>query len=520
MKKFASIIFGLIFILILYSQAAAEEFDKKFVISKDIKNCLFQIYWDNKSALADVTLTAPDGKAYDKNSTNYHSTEGLVWIAIDTASAGEWSVKINGSNLGKINLEAGAMPDYIKITAFDVKQASNNEFDISWNVSNPSGSISFNVYADKNKSGNGGQLVAQFSGEATGSTRIGIGNIDTGEYYIYLQVMDSMQVPDTKYSSAYYKIVNPNSPAKLGNITCGVLNNEVYAKWDDLQEGAEYKFMLFNKGEAAPFFETTTTDSWYTYPMSSDTKNIELAVAEIRNGVIGDYERQNLNTEIKLDYKIQFPDKQNINYKTIKISTSFKKPLLMSIFVNDAILIDKTDKAGDYSLDMRDGENKVSVAIQDDRGNIKTEEKIFYVDTYPPQLQLTTDLDGKRVKTSAVFISGKTEPAATVNIGGNNVKTDKAGSFVQKVILHPGTNKIVVVSRDMAGNESEIVSMVTYDIFGSLTFYIIAGSAVFLGLAVYYLVILIKIKKRKRSSNDLQAGNDSGKGGESNEKNG
>lgn len=507
MKNKTFVLFELVLILFFSIPAHAAEYEERFVINKEINRCMFQIYWENKDETANVVLISPEGTVFDKSNKNYHSTEGLVWITVDVASPGEWVIKVDGNNLGSINYQAGSIPEYVRIADFNVTQVNSNEFDISWNVVNSYGTLNFFVYADRNNSGYGGIKVEQFLGESSGTRRIKIDNIDTGEYFLYIKVMDSMEIPDSRYSESYFKIVNPDAPQKLSNLVYGVFNDGVYAKWDALLDNAEYKFMLFKKGVAMPFFETVTADNWFVYPALVDAQNIELAVAGIKNGKVGDYERFNVNKDINLKYKIEFPQNDVINSKSIRLFADFEKPILMSIYINDKMVIEKTNKAGDYRIDLTEGENTVGVVMVDDRGNIKSEEKSFYVDTYPPQLNILTDLDGKRVTTPSVFITGKTEPSAALSINNDSVTVDNNGSYSYKAKLLPGSNTIAITAKDIAGNESKIILKVEFDFFGSPIFYIIAGLAIFIGLAIYYLIVFIRIKReiKLKNNSDIKA---------------
>lgn len=505
MKKVICALLCTAILLFSYLTVYSSGYEKKFVIDNEIRGCMFQIYWENKNAVGEVQLISPDGTTYKKDNPNYHSTEGLVWINIDVAAAGEWTVKVDGDNLGKIRLEAGTMPDYIKVTQFSASQISNSEFDISWNVTNSTEAIEFSVFADNRNSGNGGTRIAQFVEGASGTRKINIDSIDSGEYYLYIQAVDTMQVPDIQYTKSYYKIVNPNAPAKLNNISYGMLNNESYAKWDSAPDVTGYKFMMFNENESMPFFETTITDNWYTYPITPEeqNKNIELAVAGVRNGLAGDYERFKIISKANLSYKVDFGKSEYINSRSQMIPISYEEPILMSIYINDAAYIINSDKPGDYRVDLLDGENKVRVVFTDGKGNIKTEEKIYYVDTYPPQLQVNTDLDGKHVTNPTVVVSGKTEPAAVLNINGKAVEVDDKGNYNSKVGLIPGKNTIEIKAKDVAGNESAILLEVTFDVFGSAVFYIVIGSLVFTGLTIYYLVIYIRaVRKDNKGGND------------------
>lgn len=482
----------------------ATEFEKKFNIDKELSKCMFQIYWDNKSALGEVELTSPEGKVYDEKHPTYGSMEGLVWITLDVAVAGEWKVKVKGENLGKIEIQTGTQPKYIRITEFKASQTEANKFKITWDVSHINGSARFAVYASKENKGYGGTKIAEFVDGASGSRVISAENIDAGQYYLCMEAIDDLEVPDIKYTEKPYKIVSLSAPTKLKNISYGMIDRDVYAKWPLVTGITEYKFMIFKENEHIPFFETITEDNWFSYPVEEELKNqnIEFAVAAVKNGVMGDYERFSFKSKVDLKYKVDLKASGNINSKSLKVGTEFEKPIKMSVYINDEAYVEDSNKSGNYNVNLLDGENKVGIVFKDDKGNIKTEERNYYVDTYAPQLTIDTDLDGKRVSTSTVVVSGKTEPASTLSVNGQATTVDKEGNYSTEVKLSPGENSIEIKAKDVSGNESVILLTVTCDVIGNIIFYAGIGLFIFLTLSGYYGVIFIKAIRRDKKANE------------------
>jgi hypothetical protein len=84
------------------------------------------------------------------------------------------------------------------------------------------------------------------------------------------------------------------------------------------------------------------------------------------------------------------------------------------------------------------------------------------VDTLPPFLDITYPAQELLVNTTSVEVTGRTEPGCTVRIDGEPVPF-YLGQFSAEVNLQEGTNEILVMARDPAGNINSSLVRVTRD---------------------------------------------------------
>jgi hypothetical protein len=227
---------------------------------------------------------------------------------------------------------------------------------------------------------------------------------------------------------------------------------------------------------------------------------IDVAVAIVKDELSGPYTRITVSTNVDFNVRVDLPEQKVLNTNTMNVPVEFPEGYKLDVFINNAYFIEGATKTGDYAVTLADGENHVGFVVTDEKGNKKSFEEIYYVDTYPPQLQITTNLDGKRVTTFTVLVAGKTEPVATVNVNGHDIAVDDHGNYHQQVRLKPGRNTITITAMDAAENESIILMTVTLDILGSAMFYLIAGSIIFIVLAIYYLLMFIRAGRKNRKT--------------------
>ena len=80
------------------------------------------------------------------------------------------------------------------------------------------------------------------------------------------------------------------------------------------------------------------------------------------------------------------------------------------------------------------------------------------VDTVPPPLKLANLADGDKLKDADLTLQGVTEPGATVQFADSNdvVTADPGGGFTLHRQLAHGENRLRIIARDAAGNETTV----------------------------------------------------------------
>lgn len=76
--------------------------------------------------------------------------------------------------------------------------------------------------------------------------------------------------------------------------------------------------------------------------------------------------------------------------------------------------------------------------------------------TGAPFLQVLQPQDQTNLTTPSVYVSGRTDPEAKVNINNQEIQTDVNGKFSQEIKLTDGSNTIVITSTGKSGKVSKI----------------------------------------------------------------
>lgn len=136
--------------------------------------------------------------------------------------------------------------------------------------------------------------------------------------------------------------------------------------------------------------------------------------------------------------------------------------------------ITKTKSGNTYSCSytppeiLADGAHTIAVDASDHDGNEAIQKSIsFKIDTVPPELSVTSPVDGFITNQSSVTVSGTTNDVTsspvTLTVNGASVQVYDDGTFSTTVSLVTGENEITVVATDGAGRSTTVTRTVTVD---------------------------------------------------------
>lgn len=113
---------------------------------------------------------------------------------------------------------------------------------------------------------------------------------------------------------------------------------------------------------------------------------------------------------------------------------------------------------------LEEGENTIQAVAIDQAGNESQPSKSLLIvqDREPPELLIESTEDEAVVSEERIAIVGQTEKGAILTINGQRVILDSEGKFNYPLRLSEGENRVLIIARDAAGNESKIEKKVEY----------------------------------------------------------
>lgn len=80
----------------------------------------------------------------------------------------------------------------------------------------------------------------------------------------------------------------------------------------------------------------------------------------------------------------------------------------------------------------------------------------------PPNLAVIGPANGSIAYDNTITLRGATEPATTVSVNGQTIKSDEQGNFAESIALAPGVNTIVVSAKKKHGKVTEDTRHIIY----------------------------------------------------------
>ncbi len=113
-----------------------------------------------------------------------------------------------------------------------------------------------------------------------------------------------------------------------------------------------------------------------------------------------------------------------------------------------------------FSLNLNDGENKLSFVAKDPAGNESQRTQTYKVifDDEEPKLEISSPSDGAEFFGSSerqATLQGLTEPEIELTINDRPIKVEDNGSFTYATTLNEGENTFNIKAVDKAGNTTE-----------------------------------------------------------------
>lgn len=137
----------------------------------------------------------------------------------------------------------------------------------------------------------------------------------------------------------------------------------------------------------------------------------------------------------------------------------------VTLFVDDVpfrTVTSGSDGSADIDLGLAmEGSYRVTAVMEMPTGerSVPSPAYVLVVDRTSPSLLLTSPSE-PQVAGKSIRVAGRTEPGVTLELNGKSVTVDQAGDFEQILQLVPGSNSLLLVATDRAGNSIKLQSVI------------------------------------------------------------
>lgn len=148
--------------------------------------------------------------------------------------------------------------------------------------------------------------------------------------------------------------------------------------------------------------------------------------------------------------------------KTINLSGFTEPSSTVRLFANGPEIMQTTsDNDGKFSflsIKLIEGQNILFAKSTAPNKEESEKSDTLYIayDIQKPVVLISSPKDGERIENvdSRVTVKGNVNEDATINVNAHNAVVDNSGNFQALISLKDGDNKIMVIAKDVAGNEA------------------------------------------------------------------
>ncbi len=155
------------------------------------------------------------------------------------------------------------------------------------------------------------------------------------------------------------------------------------------------------------------------------------------------------------------------NSAELKITGAADAKTIIELFQNNNSLGTKVSQDNgnfQFEITLHNGENAFTVQAISTAGkksSLSPIYRVFYL-TKPPKLEFMDFKDSLEVKETPYILQGTTDPLTTVTANDRLIFVDRDGNFKYNLNLNSGENKIIMIAKDKAGNETKKEIIIKY----------------------------------------------------------
>lgn len=471
---------------------AANTREVSVYLYRDYPDCVFFVSWENADQPASISIKTPGGTMIQANDQNAEFGKGKALINVGTANSGYWKVYVTGEDLGMISVSGGsknsASSQYNAIRSFEA-DVSDGYINFKWDVITENDTVSLYINATQGGYYGTYTLWQDYSASRSGSASVSTDKLQTGLYRFTIQVYDGRGNYTLSTEKPLY-IKHPQAPAKLEDIRVGSVDGELFATWAPQGDG-HYVVTLYDFDTLAVITTDWVYGNFYTIELPDDTEKVKFSVAYAGDEAYGEFDVYEVIYAVPAG-TITFPDYSSTREDVILVNVDCPPDVTAGVYLDGTLLIEDAG-AGDYELNLSEGEHEVLAYLKDKYGNIKTFTKIINVDKTPPVVSLNY-ADSIRTTNDHIILEGMTEPNAVVAVNGIEHKLD-SGKFTAKIKLEKGVNPITITAYDLAGNKSvKTITVNKENANGDNWIIYTVPGALFLALTAWYIYLNRKQK--------------------------
>ncbi len=244
----------------------------------------------------------------------------------------------------------------------------------------------------------------------------------------------------------------------------------------------------------------TISEKHFEVDIPKAVRKILVSIVPTESSTIRGAERTfTIQTGFNPDATVKLPDGYFTNKEEVFATISMNKSYRYMI-ENDGEKIAEGKEMldpGKYKISIplqKDGEHEIKLYLIDEKGNMRSTSATYNRDTKAPYMSLKKEYDGYKTSNDVLNVEGTVKDYSKITVNDDKITPTTDGHFEKKCILHTGSNKIVIVAADEAGNQTKSSFTITKIAKAKRTFSI----RPIILIVIVIMIIVLYNKKRKK----------------------
>jgi len=316
------------------------------------------------------------------------------------------------------------------------------------------------------------------------------------------------------FEGSFEKLVDANKDITVATDIVGLKtyfkDDDFVAEWSDTSCGNVNIEVTNEKTMETIAKETIGDERYLAVPISSDVESIIFKIVPSVSASVKDAVKQYVfKVDNHPDATITFEDIEITNRDEINVHAVINDSYRLIMLNNDKEVSRTeflTPGEYDFTVPTQAGDNYYTVYVEAENGNLRSTKGYVEKDVVAPILQLDKDYVEIITEEEIITFGGKVEDYDTFTINDAPVELEGDHTFKYDYKLKEGNNVIHITASDRAGNVSEYISTVYYQIpvedpIPWVKIIIIACAVVLIGIYIFEVI------KRSRSNEEAPVRN-------------
>ena len=337
-----------------------------------------------------------------------------------------------------------------------------------------------------------------------------------------LNISDEYQdaIPKATVSMSQRK-VNETDVVDSNNITVGkdivglktyFVDNSVVIEWTDDTIG-KVSIQIVDLDTNETLANSSTDTKKFTCDLKDTTKRISInIVPSSSSNVSSATTTYTYDVDNHPDAVVTFPTEDMINVDYVTATVTAGRAYAADVYVDDSEVISgESIPQGESSFKIpieEDGLHTIKFYVVDDDGNMRSTCMDVTKDSIAPELELDAKYDNLQTTSDTYTISGKVTGQTSFTINDTDVTPTSDGHFSYDATLHEGANKLDLVAKDVAGNESSY--SITINMEHPKKTLTVRQAIEYLAILIILIVFIIKNRKKRNKKATTQPLSDAG----------